>query len=99
MAKRTAHDEYEYDQHLREQHTIQCEVISELRKDNSQLRGNQARLLQNLLDAEAALRLYREQTLLATRNLIQAETVSGCTPRCSRHVWDTEKGWSRRNGK
>lgn len=92
MTKRTTTDEAIYDVQLRREHAIMREVILHLREANRSLLENQQRCLQNLLHAEAALRVYREERLATTTARLNAGRTS-CVPGCSKHHWDSERGW------
>lgn len=96
MPKRTPHDEYEYDQHLRAQEDIKTEVIVELREQNRLLIENQRTLLHNLIEATTALNVYRGNLLTATERACRERQSSPCASDCDRHTWDTVKGWQRR---
>lgn len=90
--KRTAKDEYQYDVQLRREHGVMREVITHLRESHRTLLENQQRLLQNLLHADAALRVYREQTLATTVERLHTGA-QHCVPGCTKHTWDTTHGW------
>lgn len=88
---RTKADEVEYVANLKREEPIKTQVIVELREQNRNLWTSQARILQALLDAEAALRVYREVSLQQAR--LAADDPSPCRPGCKRHRWDDVDGW------
>lgn len=103
MKKRTAKDEYQYDEELRRESDIKREVIAHLRQQNRELMEDRKRLLDALLhmgEAEtrnlAALAVYRQQVLESTRRRLE-EGAPCCSYGCAEHVWDTVTGWMRRS--
>lgn len=101
---RCSYDEYKLDEELREQEEIKTEVIGEMRQQITTLLENQQRLSEALIaegdllvQSLSALRIYRERVLEYTTRTI-GERQRGndrCVPGCSRHAWDTTRGWTR----
>ena len=94
QSQRTAIDEQEYIKELRREEPIKTEVIQELRQQNKQLWQSQVMLLEGLIRAEDALRVYRLTVLERARHAVQGED-SHCIPHCTRHHWDSCDGWHR----
>lgn len=94
LPKRTKKDEDDYNKHLRREEPIKTEVIVELRDQNKSLWQSQANLLQALIEAQDALRVYRMQALeIARKRASQSD--GHCVPGCRKHEWDSENGWYR----
>ena len=91
--KRTQKDEDEYNAILRREDSIKTEIIVQLREQNKTLWTSQATLLEAVIRAEDALRIYREQALAIAQQA--ANSSSRCTPGCTRHRWDDKDGWHR----
>jgi hypothetical protein len=96
MSKRTAKDEQQYDEQLRREMPIVGEVLSEFRRQNSELWKSQVDLLRELIAANEALLLYRRRALEnSARALTMCDDVHHCVPGCTRHEWRDRDGWHR----
>jgi hypothetical protein len=93
MSKRTARDEAQYLAELKREEPIKGEVIAELREQNGILWKNQLTLLRELIAANDALRVFREQALTRAAKAVAAG--GDCVPGCRKHAWDSAKGWHR----
>ncbi len=98
--KRNNYEEYQYDKNLRAEHDVMREVIEELRNTNQRLLENHEVVVDTLINTSesliqtlTSLNKYRRGSLEMIKN--QRTKLSHCDLGCTKHAWDTEKGWHR----